>query len=287
MEAKRIFKCIGNEIEIIPNEMLESLNISYEDGNRDSSSMAILSKSLKEYKKEQYCTLPFCHTVEPEALGSTVILDNVIGNRIGKYSIDDINLIDNIPKVDLSSGRISVVLDAIKKLKDYGEKVCLEVTGPISLATSIMDGQVFYKALRKDRETVDRLLKLIEDIIVEYILEGVKQGADIISFADPTGTMDIIGPKIFEDVAGKSTYNILNRIENQLENTIVHLCIKTSTSLESIGLLESTKIKVEVNSYSEMLSNISEERNDIKFIGHWCMKTKHAPKELTHCKLII
>ena len=285
MATGDIFKCIGNETEIIPDEILEELNISYEDSNRDASKMAMLSNKLKEYKKRKYCILPFCHTVEAEALGSTIIFDQVVGNRIGKYSIDDINLIDNIPQIDLYSGRISKVLEAVQKLKDNGEKVCLAVIGPISLATSIMDSQLFYRTLRKDREAVNKLLNLIEDTIVEYMLEGIKQGVDIISFADPTGTIDIVGPKVYKDVSGKVTYNILKRIENQLGNTIVHLCGKTSTSLENIGFLEKDRIKVEGSSYGEMLNNISKERNDIKFVGHWCIKSNRVPKELVYCKM--
>lgn len=285
MTTGDIFKCIGNEREIIPGEILEKLNISYEDSNRDASKMAMLSNHVREYKKRKYCILPFCHTVEAEALGSTIILDPMVGNRVYKYSIDDINLIDKISPIDLYSGRISKVLEAIKKLKDNGEKVCLAVIGPISLATSVMDSQLFYRALRKDRETVTKLLKLIEDTIVEYILEGIKQGVDIISFADPTGTIDIVGPKVYKDVSGKITYNILKRIENQLGNTIVHLCGKTSTSLENIGFLETNRIKVEGCSYGEMLNNISKERDDIKFVGHWCIKSNRVPKELIYCKI--
>ncbi len=285
MTITNIFKCSGREVEIIPDEILEKLNISFEDGNKDAFKMAVLSKILRENKSRTYCTIPFCHTVEAEALGSTVIFDERVGNRIEKYSIDNISLIEFIPSIDLVSGRIAEVLKAIKKLKEMDERVCLNITGPISLATSIMDSRLFYKALRKDRETANRLLNLIEDSIVAYILEGINQGADIVSFADPTGTIDIVGPKVYEEISGKSTYNILKRIENQLGDTIVHLCGKTSTSLEAIGLLEIDRIKVEGESYIEKIDNIRKERDDIKFTGHWCLKLDKDVNEITCCRI--
>lgn len=285
MTIVKIFKCIGNEGETIPQEILGELNISYKDANNDVDSIAILSKRLKEHNKGIYCVVPFCHTLEAESLGSTVIFDYVVGNRIGKYSIEDIESIKTIPSIDLYNGRISKVLEAIKRLKDNGEKVQLDIMGPISLVTSIMDIGLFYKTLRKDKKTINKLLELIEDNIVAFILEGIKQGVDIISFADPTGTIDIVGPKVYEEISGKSTYNILKKIENQLGNTIVHLCGKTSTSLESIGLLEIEIVEVHGSSYSEMISNISKERDDIKFIGHWCMKLDKAVDGIIWCRI--
>lgn len=285
MVMEKIFKCVGNEGDAIPKEVLDKLKLSTYDVNKFGDNMVTVSKALREYNKEIYCTVPFCHTVEPEAFGSSIIFNNIVGNRIGKYAIDDINSASSITNIDLKEGRIAEVLSAIKKLKDQEEKVRLDVTGPISIATSIMDTQVFYKAIRKEKKIIDNLLKIIEDSIVAYIVEGVNQGADIISFADPTGTIDIVGPNLYKEISGKSTYNILNRIENKLNRSICHICGKTSTSLEYIGLLEVEKIKVKGTNYYEMIENLKNERDDIKFIGHWCLKLKQYNKEIVHCKI--
>lgn len=285
MEVTKIFRCTGNEIDTIPDGVLQQLNISYEDINKDSSNMASLSRLLKKENKKEYCKLPFCHTVEAEAFGSEVIFNKKLGNRIGKYKINDINSIENISPIDLNKGRVAEVLKAISILKKNGEEVVLDVTGPISIATSIMDSQLFYKAVRKEREKIDFLLELIENTIVEYIFEGIKQGADIISFADPAGTIDIVGPKIYKELSGKTTYNILKKIENKMGKTIVHLCGKTSTSLESIGLLESEKIKTEGQNYFKMIQNIKYGREDIKFVGHWCLKLNKSNNEIINCRI--
>jgi len=234
--------------------------------------MVALSKKVKEFQGTNYCFLPFCHTVEAEAFGSSVIIENEAGNRISKYAINGRDEFYKIKKADLSSGRISKILESIVILKDQGEKVCLNIMGPISIATSIMDSQLFYGSIRRDKDSIIKLLEIIEDTIVEFIIKAASLGVDIISFADPTGTIDIVGPKVYKDISGKSTYKILKRIENQLGDTIVHICGKTSTSLEAMGLLETEQIKVEGNSYGEMLDRVRREREDVKFIGHWCMK---------------
>ena len=285
MVVANIFKCSGNEIDIIPNKLLEDLNISYEDANKSASEMALLSKALKEKNKKVYCRLPFCHTVEAEAFGSQVIFNERVGNRIGKYKIEDISSIDHISKIEMNAGRISEVLKAVSILKKDGEKVVLDMTGPISIATSIMDSQLFYRHLRKDREKIDLLLDIIGETIVEYILEAVKLGVDLISFADPTATIDIVGPKVYKETCGKVIYTILKRIENQLGKTLVHLCGKTSTSLEAIGLLESEIIETNGQDYFQNIQDIKDAREDINFIGHWCLKSNKYNSQIISCRI--
>lgn len=285
MVMAKIFKCSGNEMEIIPSKLLEDLNISFEAGNNNASDMVLLAKALKTENKKEYCRLPFCHTVEAEALGSQVVFSEAVGNRIGKYRIEDINSIDHISKIDLTEGRIAEVIKAARILKEEGEKLVLDVTGPISIATSIIDSTLFYKALRKNREKIDLCLDIIEDSIVEYILEAIELGVNIISFADPTGTIDIVGPKVYKDVSGKATYRILKRIENKLGKTLVHLCGKTSTSLEAIGLLETEILEARGEDYLQMIQNIKDDRNDIKFIGHWCLNLNKCKSQIISCRI--
>ncbi len=286
MAVAKIFKCPGNEAESIPEPILENLGISFEEINKDAYKMASLSKRIKEYNNSEYCTLPFCNTVEAQSFGSRVIFDHIVGNRIGDYAIKDTSQIEDMLKMDLSNSRAAELLKAIRILKEDGEKVVVNVTGPISLATSIMDSKTFYKLIRKDTEKTSKLLKTIEDSLVDYMLESIKSGVDIISFADPTGGMDIVGPKVYKEVSGKSTYNILKRIEGQMRQAIIHLCGKTSTSLEAIGLIETQKLDVEGSNYFEMLKNIKNERKDINFIGHWCMKQQNKNNVVICCELM-
>lgn len=285
MAVSNIFKCIGNEVESIPESILEKLALSYEELNKIDTNIVTLSKTLKDHKKNSYCRLPFCHTVEAEAFGSKVTFDHQFGNRIKEYAIENMASIDDLA-FDLSKGRIAEVLKSISILKKDGERVVLEITGPITTGTSIIESTLFFRSVRKDIENTNKLLKIIEDSIVAYTLEGIKNGVDIISITDPAGTLDIVGPKIYRDLSGKTTYNILKRVEDQLGDAVVHLCGKTSTSLEAIGLIEAEKIEVEGQDYFDMIQNMKNERKDIKFIGHWCMKSVKKNGEVIGCKLV-
>ena len=122
MAVSNIFKCIGNEVESIPESILERLGLSYEELNKTDTNIVTLSKTLKDHKKNSYCRLPFCHTVEAEAFGSTVTIDHQFGNRIKEYAIEDMSTIDDLD-FGLSTGRIVEVLKAISILKKNGEVI--------------------------------------------------------------------------------------------------------------------------------------------------------------------
>lgn len=286
MLATNTFKCSANEEESIPESILKELGISYVDINSKASNIANLSKAIKGYRDLSYCRLPFCSTVEAESFGSKVVLDHQLGNRISQYAIEDINSINKLKEIDLTKGRIAEVLKAVSILKELGEYIILDVTGPITIGTSIMNNQLFFKATRKtiDNNKLNQLLKLIEDSIVAYILEGVKRGVDIFSFADPAGSIDIVGPRVYKGVSGKSIHNILKKLEGKLGSSTIHLCGKTSTSLEAVRFLKSENVIVEGEDYIDMIENIKKE--DIHLIGNWCLKLKKTDNIINKCILI-
>lgn len=117
MAVDSVFKCERNEMDYILNEISERLNASYEEANKNAFKMAMLSKTLKEQRNKKYCVVPFCHTVEAEAFGSTVKFDQTAGNRISKFYINEIDSIEKIKPINLKKGRISEVLTSIKMLK--------------------------------------------------------------------------------------------------------------------------------------------------------------------------
>ncbi|MFD3157816.1 uroporphyrinogen decarboxylase family protein [Haloimpatiens sp. FM7330] len=276
------FKCVSDEFEKIPYEVVESTGLKFPEAHTKTQYITTLSRALKEYKKDAICRVPFCNTVEAEAFGGNIKLgDYKVGPRVSQYLIKSIDDFKNIKEIDFTKGRIGEVLKSIEKLRQAGEIVCLNVEGSFTIVSSLMEPRVFYKALRKNKDEAEKLLKVVEDSIVKYILEGIKRGANIISYGDPVGTIDIVGPKVYKEVSGKITYNILKRIEDKLECSIVHLCGKISTSLENIDLLQVEPIKYDDSlTYGEALVTlINKNNNNVKFIGHWCIKRSPVKKK--------
>ena len=268
------FKCQGDDFEQIPKEVIEKTGISFPDVHTNSHCMAVLAKEIKNNTNNKICIIPFCTTVETEALGGIIKLgDEKVGPRVGKYVFNDIKDLNNLQKISFKSKRIKEVLDCIGELDSVGEIVALNVEGPFTIISSLIDPMIFYRGLRKNKNVAEGFLKVIEDSIVEYIEEGIKRGAKIISYGDPVGSIDIVGPKVYEEVSGKITYNILKRTEKSMINSIIHLCGKTSTAFERIGLCKSVPIEFDEEfTYGEAICRVIDTRKDVKIIGHACIK---------------
>lgn len=268
------FKCQRDNLEEILIQIDEELGIAFPETLRNSYYMANYSRRFKKYTNSGIFSIPLCTTVEAEAFGGKIKLrDSKAGPRVESYLFSSIEELNNIREINLSKGRIKDVLDCVEILSKDEGIVSLNVEGPFTIATSLVDTTVFYRGIRKERAAVDNFIRAIEDSIGKYIMEGIRRGAKIISYSDPAGALDITGPKIYEEFSGRATFNILKNLEDRLEGTIIHICGKTSTALEKMGLCEVHEIEFKGRfTYSEVILKVMEEMKNIKFIGHSCIK---------------
>lgn len=115
-------------------------------------------------------------------------------------------------------------------------------------------------------------MNIIEDNIVNYIVKGHKKGAKIISYSDPVGDINIVGPKIYEEVVSKTTINILERASTCIGEWVIHICGKTSSAFFNLNKCKFTKVEYEsCLTYGEAICNIIESEK-VKIIGNNCMK---------------
>jgi MtaA/CmuA family methyltransferase len=274
MENKVEFKCEGENLEQIPDIIIEKTGITFPEAHKDKNQMAILAKEIREYKKDTVVRIPFCVTVEAEALGGDIKLgDAKTGPRVRDYRFENVEAMQQMSEMNLEIGRIKEVLDCVELLSNQGEVVALNVEGPFTIISSLIDPINFYKGMRKNKEAVLNIIQVTEDSIVNYIIEGLKRGARIISYGDPVGAMDIVGPKVYEEFSGKTTYNILKRVEKHLHGAVIHICGKSSVALVKLGFAETIPVEFpEDIKYGEAINFAINERKDIKFIGHRCIK---------------
>lgn len=286
MDNNLEFKCNNNDGEGISKEIAKALNINFRKANYDGKEMAAISQKIKNYNKSAICTVPFSATIEGESLGSQVLFssDNV-PPRIGKYIVNHIEDIYKIKKANFNEGAMKAVLDAAKILSDSGEIVCVAIAGPFTVANELMDSSLLYKSLVREKEAMKHLFEIIEDEILEYIKMAVKSGASIISYADPAGTLDIVGPRVYNEFSGKISCDILKKSLVNLDNAIVHICGKTSCSLEKCNLASKQEIKLQSEmQYSEAIVYVLKNRKDIKLLGNGCIKRSNL-KNLYEIKI--
>ena len=227
------FNCTYDNSAGIRSEVTEGLGLTFPDAYTHCDTMVTLSKMLKEKDKAVICELPFCHTLEAEAMGGIINLGNEIaGPRAGGYVCTDVEEILNLPDMDFTKGRIQETLLACKKLREEGEHVVFEVAGPFTILNVLIDARYVFKGMRKKPEVMEKVFWKLGDQILKY-MELVKEyGGDLISYADSSGGVNILGPKMMEAVTVNFTYPFLKKVEQLADDqTMILLCPKTTLAL--------------------------------------------------------
>jgi MtaA/CmuA family methyltransferase len=268
------FKCTGDDLEQIPEEVVRKTGISLPGAHSDKNSMSTLAGELRKHRGDVIARVPFCVTVEAEAFGAHIKLGNALaGPRVESYRFTSIEEMSKLQRLELNEGRIKEVLDAVEILAHSGEKVALSVEGPFTILSSLIDPMLFYKGLRKDPQRILEILSVVEEGIIRYSLEGIRRGASIISYGDPVGAIGIVGPKVYRNYSGPSSWRIIKEIKEAGGKVLLHLCGKTSTALEKIELAKSYPIETdEALTYGQALLGQLDKATEPLVIGHRCIK---------------
>lgn len=268
------FKCTGDNLEQIPEEVVRETGMTFPKAHTDKNNIATLAVALMKHRGDLIARVPFCVTVEAEAMGAQIKLGDALnGPRVEDYPYSSIEEMSNLRTLDITKGRIKEVLDAVEIIAAAGEKVSLSVEGPFTIISSLIDPMNFYKGLRKDPQRVREILAVVEAGIISYSREGIKRGASIISYGDPVGAMDIVGPKVYREFSGPSSQRIIKGIKEAGGKVLIHLCGKTSTALEKIEKASSSAIDAGKNlTYGQAMLALIDKITEPVALGHKCIK---------------
>lgn len=266
------FKCEIANNSGFSQEILEKYQPEFPQSYIEPDAMIVLSKAHKEETGSKICLLPFCHTMEAEAFGGIINLnEGVFGPRAAEYAYNSFDELLEMPDFDLQNGRIANVLEACRRLKAEGEKVSLLVTGHNTILNNLVDTAKFYKCFRKRPEDCDKILSHINKNLKALMEEAINIGVDIICYSDPAGGVSIIGPKYSEKIVGGYTLPLLKEISQKLgDKTIINLCPKSTWVL--LGLDMAEKEYVQYPAGINYIEACLEEIGKSKILGQSCVK---------------
>lgn len=268
------FHCTYDYSTGVGSTFAENRNLRFPEAYKEWEAMARLAISIKERDNAEFCELPFCHTLEAEALGGIINYgDENIGPRAKECICTTAEELLKLPEIDFSKGRIAEVLKACRYLREKGEDVILYVSGPFTILNTLMDARYLFKILKKQPEAMQRIFEKLQKEILGFIEEALKSGVNMVSYGDSTGGLNILGPKLSEAVVECFTYSLFKRVEAVLEdNAIVLLCPKTAFALLGTGKAVWREIDLgETVLYLEGCKRII---GRAKFTGQMCIKNK-------------
>lgn len=252
--------CPGGMMNMVTEELMKLCEINFPDAHQNPQQMADLSEAVyKEGCFENY-GVPFCMTVEAEEFGAEIDMgSNIYEPHVINYNISSVSEWEKLEAIDFSKGRSSTVINAIKILKAKNTEVPIigNITGPISTASSIMEPVVFYKELRKNNEKAHEYMTFITKQITEFAIKQIEAGADIIAISDPSGTGEILGPKLFDEFAVKYINQIIAEVKRLGKRSIVHICGQMKNVYKEVNKIESDVLSFDsIVSISEAKKNL-------------------------------
>lgn len=234
--------CPGGMMNMVTKELMDVVGVYLPGAHQDARLMTALAKAVVEEGLFENVGVPFCMTVEAEAYGATVDLGNEIYEpHVVNYPMVKVGDWKKLSPIDLGKGRPGIVLQSIRHLsQDLPEvPVIGNLTGPISIATSLIEPVVFYKALRKNPAGAHEFLDFITQDLIAYARAQIEAGTDVIAISDPSGSGEILGPDQFREFCVQYINRVLEGIADTGIRTIVHICGQMKKVFPQVDLLRS------------------------------------------------
>ncbi|MBI2529229.1 MAG: MtaA/CmuA family methyltransferase [Candidatus Rokubacteria bacterium] len=215
-------------------ETMDLCGAGWPEAHADPDQMARLAAATYEITDCPTCTIPFCLTLEAEALGAGV--DR--GTRSSPPQVRrhlDLAMDAFEPPADfLTRGRIPAVLEAVERLaRSAGrvQPVTMKVVGPFTVASALFGPEPLLIATIEDPPGVAKLLDRLVPLSAALARAARQRGADCISIPDPVASCDLIPPRTYAELVLPAHARLLAEIEGP---RVLHICGNTTPQLASV-----------------------------------------------------
>ena len=270
------FPCVYDKKSGLDNSAQTITGFKISEAYKNWQSIAELAMLVKKTEQTAFCRLPFCHTLEGEALGSRVTPgDEISGPRIKEYNCSNIDEFLNLRDIDYNAGRIGRVLKACRFLREKGENVVLEISGPFTILNTLLDPHIVFRTFKKKPETICAIFDKLRGELQRYFEKALSAGVTMISYADPCGGLDILGPQLAKEAVILFTYPFLKNIEKITNGrALVILCPKTAYALIGTEYAQWRELSLgRPVSYAEGCALAVGRAN---FVGQTCIKNEDS-----------
>ncbi len=227
-------------------EQMEKLEVYWPEANYRAREMAMLSYGAHSILGFDAVRVPFCQTIEAEALGCAIKdggTQNLPSPDTHPYKPGDK---PEMPADYLVRGRIPELVEAVKILKNMaGDRVLVigGVIGPYSIAGSLIGVTDLMRNSFRKPHLVTPFLEVGETAGRLLAKELINAGADAICIEDMMASLDMVSPKIYRDLVLPWQRKLISQLGEV--PTIIHVCGKLDDVIEDIAETGVSAISVE------------------------------------------
>ncbi|HEX5612207.1 MAG TPA: MtaA/CmuA family methyltransferase [Burkholderiales bacterium] len=241
-------------------EAMKQVDASWPESHWDPKKLARAAASTYELTGVPCCTVPFCLTLEGEALGcpldkGTGITQPQIMEHL-ETGFDEFEVPENF----LERGRIPAVLEAISLLaasQRNVQPVNMKVTGPFTIACAVFGAERVLLATIEEPEAVKRVMEKMAQVGIALSHAALKAGVDTITLSDPVASGDLLSGDQYAEFARPYEQKVFAALKGV--PTSLHICGYTkdlmphiaSTGTRSFSFEE----KVEVRDAKQILGD--------------------------------
>ena len=220
--------CPGGMMTMATRSAMEACGAAWPAAHTDGRAMAAIVFATQKETGLECLSVPFCMTVEAEALGCRVDMGTAtVLPHVAAEALSHISGLANLPAFDAErSGRARVVLEALRILAQSGMPypVIGAVVGPVSLAAMVMEAGIFLRLTRRSPEAAQELVRAMERVTLGFALAQRAAGADCILIAEPSATGEVLGGAHFARLALPALSRILDKLRQRGVPAILHIC---------------------------------------------------------------
>lgn len=237
------FICPGGMMNMVITEVMQETGIVWPEAHMKQQDMADLAMGVHRLTGIENLGAPFCMTVEAEFMGAAVQMGSIYNEpRVVGYPLSSLEEWSKLREIKPENSRAGVVGEAVHLLSRFeGDvPVIANLTGPVSMATSLVEPMLFFKAMGKKPELVHEFLNFVTDNLIVFGKSLIKAGAQVLTIADTSATGEILGPKRFTEFALPYFNRILTKVEDTLITAKNFKNIMESMNLKSAMIIINT-----------------------------------------------
>jgi len=203
--------------------------------------------------------------IEAEALGCELTWAKDNPPAVKSHILEQKTLND-LPEINAHSGRIPIVLEAIRRLKTETEDVALYglVTGPFTLALHLQGTQIFMDMF-DNPETVHELMTYTGQVAVKMAELYIDAGCEVIAMVDPMTSQ--ISPEAFREFVSPYATTIFNAIRKKKVLSSFFVCGHAQRNIEEMCLTHPDNVSIDENISLSYVKSVCQ-RYGISFGGN-------------------
>jgi len=227
---------------------MEATGLYWPDAHKDPVKMAKLSASVYDLTGLEVAGVPYCLSVEAEALGCQIMWSEEIDAtpQVLRTPYKTPGEIE-IPSDFLNLKRVPVILKAVDILKkNVGNKlpIVAGVTGPFSLAGHLLGIENLLKSVITDPKKVHEAVDKASEAGSAFGKALREIGADVVLIADPSASSNLISPKTFKEIVKPAIVRTAEAIGGV---TFLHICGNANPILAEMAETGVSAISIDEN----------------------------------------